>query len=349
MIKTIEWTADNRLRLLDQTKLPIEETYIDLDTLDAVIEAIQSLRVRGAPAIGVSAAYGMVIAADSISEKNTKSYLSRLRKLADQLVAARPTAVNLSWAVESIMKDLGKETFNSTSEIGSFILQKAKTIHADDMERCHTMAEHGLSVIPKEARVLTHCNTGYLATAGIGTALGVIFRAHNKGHIKMVYANETRPLLQGARLTTWECKKMGVPHTLISDNMAGALMRQGMVDLVIVGSDRIASDGAAANKIGTYSVAVLAHHHQIPFYVAAPLSTFDMDIVSGEEIPIEDRHPDEIRRVFGKCLISSPDTPCWNPAFDVTPPHLISGIITERGLLKPPLVPSIADAFGGMD
>ena len=345
MIKTIEWTPENKLRLLDQTRLPIEETYIDLDTLDAVIEAVQSLRVRGAPAIGVSAAYGMVIAANSISDKNTSSYLSQLRQLADQLVAARPTAVNLSWAVESIMENLGKQSFASTSDISSFILEKAKAIHTDDTQRCDDMADHGLSVIPEDASVLTHCNTGYLATAGIGTALGVVFRAHEKGRIKMVYADETRPLLQGARLTTWECMKMGVPHTLISDNMAGALMRQGMIDLVIVGSDRIASDGSAANKIGTYGVAVLAHHHQIPFYVAAPLSTFDMNLVSGEEIPIEDRHPDEVRKVFGKCLISSPDTPCWNPAFDVTPPHLINGIITEKGLLKPPFVQSIANAF----
>lgn len=345
MIKTIEWKPENKLRLLDQTRLPIEETYVDLHTLEGVIEAIQSLRVRGAPAIGVSAAYGMVIAAHSISDKETSNYLSQLRKLADQLVAARPTAVNLSWAVESIMEDLGKHTFSSTEEIPLFILNKAKTIHADDTQRCDEMANHGLSVIPEDARILTHCNTGYLATAGIGTALGVVFRAHEQGRIKMVYADETRPLLQGARLTTWECMKMGVPHTLISDNMAGALMRQGMVDLVIVGSDRIASDGSAANKIGTYGVAVLAHHHQIPFYVAAPLSTFDMNLVSGEEIPIEDRHPDEVRKVFGKCLISSPDTPCWNPAFDVTPPHLISGIITEKGLLKPPFVPSIANAF----
>ncbi len=345
MIRTIEWTSDSRLRLLDQTKLPVEETYIDLNSLDAVIEAIQSLRVRGAPAIGVSAAYGMVIAANSISEPQIASYLGNLRILADKLIDARPTAVNLAWAVESIMGDLEKETFTSTSDIPGFILNKAKSIHLDDMQRCNTMADHGQSVIPQEARILTHCNTGYLATAGIGTALGVIFRAQEQGRIKMVYADETRPLLQGARLTTWECKKMGVPHTLISDNMAGALMKQGMIDLVIVGSDRIASDGSAANKIGTYGVAVLAQHHEIPLYVAAPLSTFDMKLVSGEEIPIEDRHPDEVRNVFGKCLISSSDTPCWNPAFDVTPPHLITGIITEKGILRPPFLKSIADAF----
>lgn len=345
MIKTIEWTTENRLRLLDQTKLPVEETYVVLDALDAVIEAIYSLRVRGAPAIGVSAAYGMVIAAKSITETNLSIYLSKLRNLADQLIDARPTAVNLAWAVESIMTDLTKQPPNSTADIPNSILEKAKAIHADDIHRCNAMADHGQSVIPHDARILTHCNTGYLATAGIGTALGVIFRAHEQGHVQMVYADETRPLLQGARLTAWECMKMGVPHTLVSDNMAAALMKQGMVDLVIVGADRIASDGSAANKIGTYGVAVLAQHHQIPFYVAAPLSTFDMDLVSGEEIPIEDRHPDEVRNVFQKCLISSPDTPCWNPAFDVTPPHLITGIITEKGLLKPSFVQSIAHAF----
>ena len=345
MIKTIEWTSENRLRLLDQTKLPIEETYVDLETLDAVIEAIQSLRVRGAPAIGVSAAYGMVIAAKSINQTDVPTYLAALRKLADRLIKARPTAVNLAWAVESVWADLNHQSPTSTSSISDILLKKARSIHVDDTERCRAMADHGQSVIPQDARVLTHCNTGYLATAGIGTALGVIFRAHEQGRIQMVYADETRPLLQGARLTTWECKEMGVPHTLICDNMAAALMRQGLIDLVIVGADRIASDGSVANKIGTYGVAVLAQHHHIPFYVAAPLSTFDMDLVSGEEIPIEDRNPDEVRRVFEKCLISSPDTPSWNPAFDVTPPNLISGIITEKGLLKQPFVNAIAHAF----
>jgi len=344
MIKTLEW-ANDCLRILDQTRLPLEELYLDLSSLDQVIEAIRSLRVRGAPAIGVSAAYGMVIAAKSIQSSGTTPFLKELRVLADQLVAARPTAVNLEWAVESIMTRLKEQAHEGPEAIVSDILKQAIAIHEDDRQRCDAMAQHGLAVIPDKAGILTHCNTGFLATAGIGTALGVIFRAHEAGKVSMVYADETRPLLQGARLTAWECAKMGVRHTLICDNMAAALMRQGKVDLVIVGADRIAADGSAANKIGTYGVAVLAHHHNIPFYVAAPLSTFDLNLVSGKAIPIEERNQDEVRKIMNTCQTGPEETPCWNPAFDVTPPHLINGIITETGILKPPYAHSIAHAF----
>ena len=344
MIKTLEWSNDC-LRILDQTLLPLEERYLDLTTLDQVIEAIRALRVRGAPAIGVSAAYGMVLASRSIQTNQVPSFLKELRDLADRLIAARPTAVNLEWAVESIMTRLKEHSPEQTQSIVPSILKQAIAIHEDDRQRCDTMANHGLKVIPDKARVLTHCNTGYLATAGIGTALGVVFRAHEAGKISMLYADETRPLLQGARLTAWECAKMGVRHTLICDNMAATLMRQGQVDLVIVGADRIAADGSAANKIGTYGVAVQAHHHDVPFYVAAPLSTFDLNLVSGEAIPIEERNQDEVRKIMNTCQTGPTETPCWNPAFDVTPPHLISGIITEAGVLKPPYAHSIALAF----
>lgn len=345
MIKTLEWTNDC-LRILDQTLLPLEERYLDLTTLDQVIEAIRSLRVRGAPAIGVSAAYGMVIAARSVTSPEVRTFLRELRVLADRLVAARPTAVNLEWAVESIMTRLRELPPEQTESIVSNILNQAIAIHEDDRQRCDAMAQHGLAIIPEKAGILTHCNTGYLATAGIGTALGVVFRAHEAGKVSMVYADETRPLLQGARLTAWECVKMGVRHTLICDNMAAALMRQGKIDLVIVGADRIAADGSAANKIGTYGVAVQAHHHDVPFYVAAPLSTFDLNLVSGEAIPIEERNQEEVRKIMNTCQTGPAETPCWNPAFDVTPPHLITGIITEAGILKPPYAHSIAEAFG---
>ncbi|XOV70548.1 MAG: S-methyl-5-thioribose-1-phosphate isomerase [Verrucomicrobiota bacterium] len=344
MIRTLEWTNES-LRILDQTLLPLEERYLDLTTLDQVIEAIRSLRVRGAPAIGVSAAYGMVIAARSIASSDVTIFLKELRELANRLIAARPTAVNLEWAVESIMIRLEERPPEKTEAIVSGILKQAMAIHEDDRQRCDVMADHGVQIIPDKAGILTHCNTGYLATAGIGTALGVIFRAHEAGKVSMVYADETRPLLQGARLTAWECAKVSVPHTLICDSMAAVLMRQGKVDLVIVGADRIAADGSAANKIGTYGVAVQAHHHNVPFYISAPLSTFDLNLVSGEAIPIEERNQDEVRRIMNTCQIGPEETPCWNPAFDVTPPHLISGIITEAGILKPPYAHSIAEAF----
>lgn len=337
MIETLKWDPnEERLILLDQTKLPQETIYRPLKTLDEVIEAIQALRVRGAPAIGVSAAYGLVITARGINQTDFEGYMAALREKADRLKAARPTAVNLQWAVESIMGRLQQMDLHAVENIPGVILKMAIELHEDDRQRCELMAEQGQSILPPKARVLTHCNTGFLATAGMGTALGVVIRGHERGMIERVYADETRPLLQGARLTAWECQQLGIPCTIICDNMAGALMKQGAVDLVMVGADRIAGDGSAANKVGTYGLAVLARAHRLPFYVVAPFSTFDSRLPSGDLIPIEHRNPEEVLRVMGRCSVAPDQAEAWNPAFDVTPPELITGIITEQGILKPP-------------
>jgi methylthioribose-1-phosphate isomerase len=335
MICTMEWKED-ALRILDQTKLPLTECFLDLKTMEDVIEAIQSLRVRGAPAIGVTAAYGMVLAAKSIVTSDTATFIPQLRGMANNLISARPTAVNLEWAVECIMEDLQNHPEIPATDIPKRILEHARMIHEDDQQRCKAMAENGQELISDQSRILTHCNTGYLATSGMGTALGVLFAAHARGKVGMVYVDETRPLLQGARLTAWECTKAGMPHTLICDSMAAVLMQQGKVDGVIVGADRIASDGSVANKIGTYGLAVQANYHGIPFHVAAPLSTFDAQLSSGESIPIEGRDASEVHTVMGRLQIGPDETPCWNPAFDVTPPSLISNIITEAGIFNAP-------------
>lgn len=334
-ISPFEWLGD-ALRIIDQTVLPLEERDIICRTVDEVAEAIRSMKVRGAPAIGCVAAFGMVLAAKAASNKASKSseMIDALKQAKETLSSTRPTAVNLFWALDKMMEvAMGFE--GSVSELVSALEAKALSIAREDFEANMRMGMFGASLIPERANILTHCNAGALATAGYGTALGVIRAAHEQGKKVHVWVDETRPFLQGARLTAWELRHDGIPFTLISDNVAGMLMRSGMVDLVIVGADRIAANGDVANKIGTYSLAVLAKHHGIPFYVAAPTSTVDLNCPSGDEIPIEQRDGEEVRTILGKRIVP-PDVPVFNPAFDVTPHELVNAIITERGIVKPP-------------
>jgi len=319
-IKNIDWVGDAAtgcLRLLDQTQLPNRETYIDCRDVQTVWDAIKCLAVRGAPAIGIAAAYGCVIGAQH----------GDLQAASEHLATSRPTAVNLFWA----LKRMG-EVQPATPEA---LLDEAKAIHEEDIAMCRKIGEHALPLIESAgAGVITHCNAGALATGGIGTATAAMYLANEQGVPLKVYADETRPLLQGARLTTFELQKAGIDVTLICDNMAGQVMRQGSVQSVITGADRIAANGDAANKIGTYGLAVLAKHHGVPFYVAAPSSTFDLSIPDGSGIPIEQRAAEEITEGFGK-RTAPKDTSTYSPAFDVTPNDLITAIVTEKGLIKP--------------
>jgi methylthioribose-1-phosphate isomerase len=334
MIKSIEWTEDH-LRIIDQTKIPDELTYLDLFTAEDVYESIQKLKVRGAPAIGVAAAYGLYLGLKNKSVHDRKDFLKQAGSIADYLSRSRPTAVNLRWALNSILNNI-LESSTVHDGLLAEVLNLAREIHRDDIERCEKIGLYGASLLKSGTTVLTHCNTGALATAGIGTALGVIYTASQQGKQVKVIVDETRPLLQGARLTMWELKQAGIPATLITDNMAAYTMQKDMVDLSLVGADRIAANGDVANKIGTYHLAVAAHHHHIPFYVAAPLSSFDISIPDGNQIPIEERAIDEIRIIWDRLRITIADAKCWNPAFDVTPAQLVSGFITEKGILYPP-------------
>ncbi len=344
MVQAIEWKSDH-VKIIDQTELPIRTVYSEITTIEQIFEAIQKLRVRGAPLIGISAAYGLYLGMRDVQAASPDDFFVELDKKIDYLSKSRPTAVNLFWALQRIKDQLQAVTDQSTNDLKERLLRLAIELHEDDFQRCKQMGEHGLEVIPDGARILTHCNTGALATGGIGTALGVIYTAHQAGKNITVYADETRPLLQGARLTMWELMQAGIPSKLLCDNMAASLMQQKMVDLVILGSDRIAANGAVANKIGTYGVAILAKHHNVPFYVAAPLSTVDLDAASGDDIPIENRASHEVSKVFQQCQIAPDDADCWNPAFDVTPPDLVTGIITEKGILYPPYTENIRNAF----
>ena len=344
MVQAVSWTED-RLQLIDQTLLPEETVYLRLQSIEEAFEAIQKLRVRGAPAIGITAAYGLYLGMRNLSFPSKKAFFEKLQEHVEYLSSARPTAVNLSWALQNLKSQLENIADDNIETLKARLLQLAIDLHEDDRRRCDEMAGHGQEVVAPNARVLTHCNTGALATGGIGTAFGVIYRAHQLGKNVEVYAGETRPVLQGARLTIWELHAANIPARLICDSMAAALMQQKKVDMVITGADRIAADGSVANKIGTYSLAALARYHQIPFYAAAPLSTFDLQISDGKDIPIEIRNSDEIRNIRGKCRITVADVPCWNPAFDVTPPELVSGIITEKGVIYPPYPANIKDVF----
>lgn len=344
MIQALAW-KDDYLELLDQTQLPERTEFLPLHTSEQVFEAIQNLRVRGAPAIGIAAAYGLYLGVRGVPTDSRPEFFRALDAQIAFLSKARPTAVNLVWALQELRAQLAALGEADVPALKGRLLELAVALHADDRQRCQHMAEHGQRLIPDGARILTHCNTGALATGGIGTALGVIHHAHALGKKLHVYADETRPVLQGARLTMWELAAAGIPAHLICDNAAAWLMREGKVDLVLLGADRIAADGSVANKIGTYGLAVLARHHGVPFYVAAPLSTFDRRLASGREIPIEQRSEEEVRRVFGKTLITLPDAACWNPAFDVTPPELITAIITERGVIEAPSTTRLATWF----
>jgi methylthioribose-1-phosphate isomerase len=327
--------------MIDQTLLPSEEKIIDCVELGQVCEAIRHLRVRGAPAIGCAAAMGMALVACRSTASCIEELQAELGAARTALASTRPTAVNLFWALERMTQaGAGARTMAEMREV---LTAEALRIACDDLERCKAIGRHGAAVIPPGANVLTHCNAGALATAGYGTALGVIraaWEAHGDLH---VWVDETRPLLQGARLTSWELHRDGIPCTVICDNMAGYVMQQGRVDVCVVGADRVAANGDAANKIGTYSVAVLAHHHGIPFYVAAPLSTVDYDLQDGSGIPIEERDAREVSHLAGlACKSTTPQgVGVYSPAFDVTPAELIAGIITEVGVARPPFRESL--------
>mgnify|MGYP005831804073 CR=1 FL=1 len=337
-IETLRWIGgiDGSLRLIDQTRLP--GALVEIDCRDAadVVEAIRALRVRGAPAIGIAAAYGVCLgvqrAATAASDEAT--FFARLHEVAERLIGARPTAVNLAWAVDRLRRRAESLRGRPSAEIAAALLDAARAIHEEDRQTCRRIGRHGAALLEEVRSVLTHCNAGALATADYGTALGVIYAATEAGHRLHVFVDETRPLLQGARLTAWELRRRGIPATLICDAMAGWVMREGRVDAVITGADRIAANGDTANKIGTYALAVLARAHQIPFYIAAPLSTFDPALADGGAIPIEQRDPREITHSFGQ-----PTAPegveAYNPAFDVTPAELITAIITDHGVVRP--------------
>ena len=328
---------DNRVVLIDQTRIPAELTYVEVTCSANMAQAIQTMIVRGAPAIGVAAAYGIYLGATEIKTDDRTVFLSKLDDIATLLRATRPTAVNLFWAIDRMMK-IARETSGSLEDLRHHLLLAAHQICQDDLATCKAMGDHGLTVLPnhpEQLRLLTHCNAGALATAGYGTALGVMRSAWTAGRLERVYADETRPRLQGAKLTSWECVQEGIPVTVITDNMAAHCMKHGMIDVVVVGADRIAANGDAANKIGTYSLALVAQAHQVPFYVAAPLSTIDFTMDDGTHIEIEERDPAEIYQIGETVICPIDGVDYFNPAFDVTPAHLIAGIITEFGVFKP--------------
>ncbi len=344
--QTVRWAGglDGHIQIIDQTLLPAEFKVLALQTAEQVWEAIKVLRVRGAPAIGVAAGMGVVLGIRSAPDDEDE-VLERVAKTADYLATSRPTAVNLFWALERMKRVADEHRGEGGAAIKQTLLAEAKDIRDDDARMCRTIGQAGQHLITEGCGVLTHCNAGGLATAEYGTALAPMYRAHELGRHFRVYADETRPLLQGARLTMWELGQAGIDCTLICDNTAAVVMRQGKVDLVIVGADRIAAGGDVANKIGTYGVAVLAKHHGVPFYVAAPSSTFDLSLDSGDAIPIEERGSEEVTHGFGRQ--TAPDgCKVYSPAFDVTPASLVAGIITERGLIEKPTRERIAEVLG---
>ena len=333
--EAVRWSADGRaVDVLDQTLLPGREVRIQLQNIDDVADAIRRLAVRGAPAIGIAAAMGLALDMSAHSKLDKGAFMTRLEESAALLRSTRPTAVNLFWALERMVKVAhAQANAHTPPEIACKLFGEATAILEEDRAMCRAIGKHGLAIMPDNARVLTHCNAGALATGGMGTALAPVYMAHEAGRSVKVFADETRPLLQGSRLTVWELKRAGIDVTLIPDVVAATLMKQGGIDLVIVGADRIAANGDVANKIGTYALAVLARHHGIPFYVAAPSSTIDRATKTGADIIIEERDADEVRRGFG-VLTAPADAKVFAPAFDVTPAELITGIITDRGILR---------------
>lgn len=339
MIKTIEY-VDGVVRMIDQTRLPAEKVFVDCKTVEEVGQAIKSMIIRGAPAIGVAAAMGVSLGANAITASNFDEFYSTMEKQCDHLGKSRPTAVNLAWAINR-MKQLARDSKNlSIPELKARLKEEALTILTEDISINKAMGQHGQTLLENDNVVLTHCNAGALATAGFGTALGVIRASINAGKNIRVLANETRPFLQGARLTAWELKEDNIPVKLITDSMCGFFMKKKEVDLVVVGADRIAANGDVANKIGTYMVAVLAKENNIPFYVAAPVSTLDLSLASGDGIPIEERSAEEVVNVNGKRI--APDgIEVAHPAFDITPNKLVTAIITEEGIARPPFTESL--------
>ena len=341
MIKTLEWT-DEGVRFIDQTKLPTEETYVTCKTYEEVADAIRTMIVRGAPAIGVAAGMGVAIGVQKSQAEDHASLKREFAQICNVLAGTRPTAVNLFWGIRRMQQKFDEVSDQPITTIKRTLITEAQRMHAEDIAANQAMGKLGAVLLPSSGTVLTHCNAGALATAGYGTALGVIRAAVDSGKQLQVFADETRPFLQGARLTAWELMKDGIPTTVISDNMAGAMMRQGKINAVIVGADRIAANGDVANKIGTYTVAVLAKEHDIPFYVAAPFSTVDLEVADGSQIPIEQRSAAEITHFSGKQI--TPDgVKIENPAFDVTPHRYVSAIITERGVVRAPYAESLRE------
>jgi len=331
-VKPVEWLGD-RVKILDQTRLPQEEVYLELDSYQDIASAITELKIRGAPAIGVAGAYAIALGALKAESSSREDFLDGFRLVSQTIAATRPTARNLFRSIERMNRIA--EAGRKVSEIKESLVKEAIKIHDEEAEATLKLSQFGADLIRDGFTILTHCNTGPLATTGYGTALGVIIQAKEQGKRLKVFADETRPLLQGARLTTWELQKAGIPVTLITDSMAGYFMSRGEIDCVIVGADRIAANGDTANKIGTYTVAVLAKENGIPFYVAAPTTTIDPSLASGKEIPIEQRKPEEVTRIQG-IQIAPDGTSAENPAFDVTPSKYITTIITERGIIKQP-------------
>ncbi|NOY58210.1 MAG: S-methyl-5-thioribose-1-phosphate isomerase [Calditrichaeota bacterium] len=344
---TVRW-HDGKVRILDQTQLPNELILLEISDHSGIVNAIKKLSVRGAPAIGIAAAFGVVLSVWNASDIDRTGFLVKANKAIDDLKATRPTAKNLFWALNKMRIALSGNLNKPLKEIKLELLKAAQGILEDDIDRCRKIGKFGAELMPMRANVLTHCNAGALATGGYGTALGVLRAAREMGKKVQVYADETRPLLQGARLTTFELLEDGFDVTLICDNMAATVMKQGLVNAVIVGADRITRNGDVANKIGTYGLAVLARQHNIPFYVAAPLSTFDFDLANGDEIPIEERDPEEVRK-FGSSLVAPEDVKVYNPAFDVTPNELVETIITEEGVFKKPFEQSLAELKKNLD
>ena len=345
--QTVRWIGgvDGYLQLVDQTLLPCEFVEMECRDVEAVWEAIKMLRVRGAPAIGIAAAYGVCVGVQNVLDDNEPAFFSRLDEVVKYLSESRPTAVNLFWALDRMKARAAREKGTSVREIAESLLEEAQAIHEEDRAMCRAIGTAGAELLKDGDGVLTHCNAGGLATADYGTALAVIFAAVESGKHIHVYADETRPLLQGARLTTWELHERGIPVTLICDSMAAQVMREGRVQAVVTGADRIAANGDAANKIGTYGVALHAKAHGIPFYVAAPSSTFDLTLENGDAIPIEERDPREVTHGFGRQ--TAPDgIAVYNPAFDVTPATLIEALICEKGLIRPVTRERIAEVLG---
>jgi methylthioribose-1-phosphate isomerase len=334
-ILPIAWAYDH-VRLIDQTRLPLELSYVEIRRAMDMVTAIQTMIVRGAPAIGVAAAFGIALAAQEIDTEDRQEFLEHLETVATALRQTRPTAINLFWAVDRML-NVARQTVSPIGFLQEKLVEAAQNLAVDEYHTCVAIGEKGLGCLPPEPQrltLMTYCNAGALATVGYGTALGVVRAAHDARRLMQVYVCETRPRLQGARLTAWECVQDGIPATLITDNMAGYCMHKGLIHMVVVGADRIALNGDTANKIGTYSLAVLAHAHQIPFYVAAPLSSIDWTLSDGSQIPIEERDIDEVYKI-GDQWLTAPGIEIFNPAFDVTPARYITGIITERGMIPP--------------
>jgi methylthioribose-1-phosphate isomerase len=338
---TVRYEGD-AVVMIDQRKLPLEETYVRLTAPEDVARAITDMIVRGAPAIGDAAAFGLALGARHAADAG---FDARWRELCALFVAARPTAVNLAWAVQRMNRAFERMRPQGLAATRNALDAEAQAIWEEDVAACRAMGAHGAALIAEKARILTHCNAGALATGGYGTALGVVRAAHERGKVTMVFADETRPFLQGARLTAWELAADNIPVTLISDNMSGHLMARGEIDLAVVGADRIAANGDVANKIGTYMVAVLCHRHHLPFYVAAPLSTIDLACPDGAHIPIEERPAREVTHVFDRTPVAPAGVPVRNPAFDVTPAELVTAIITEKGVARPPYAISLPALF----